>query len=154
MINIRKATIDDLEHILALNKKLFEYEAGFTGEFNQEWTCSQAGQEFFKTRLENENVFALIAEEDSSVLGYILVRIQETAFRKRNLIAEVEHLFIQEEMREKGVGTMLMEEIKKILRSKNVPRLKVQALSKNTNAISFYKKHGFSEFLSILEIDL
>lgn len=154
MITTRKATINDLEAILALNKGLFEYEAGLTDEFNQEWTYSEAGREFFKTRLENENVFALIAEEDSKIAGYILVRIQNTAFRKKNLLAELEHLFIKEEMREKGVGTMLMEEAKKILRSKNVPRLKVQALSANKNAISFYKDMGFSEFLTILETNL
>ena len=155
MITIRKATIEDLEHILALNKKLFEYESGFTAEYNQEWTYSEVGKEFFRTRLENENAFALIAqEENGGIAGYILVRIQNTAFRKRSVLAEIENIFIKEEMREKGVGTMLMEEVKKILRSKNVPRLKVQALSKNINAIGFYKKHGFSEFLSILEIDL
>jgi ribosomal protein S18 acetylase RimI-like enzyme len=154
MITIKKATIDDLENILALNKKLFEYEAGLTEEFNQEWTYSQAGKEFFKTRLENENAFALIAQEDGKIAGYILVRIQETAFRKRNLIADIEHLFIQEEMRKRGVGTMLVEKAKKILREKGVPRLKVQALFANKNAVDFYKEMGFNEFLSILETDL
>jgi ribosomal protein S18 acetylase RimI-like enzyme len=154
MITIRKATISDLEAILALNKKLFEYEAGITEEFNQEWTYSEAGKAFFKERLENENAFALIAQEDNKIAGYMLVFIRNTAFRKRNPLAEIEHIFIEEEMREKGVGTMLMEETKKILRDKKVPRLKVQSLSSNINAVNFYKDMGFNEFLSILETDL
>jgi ribosomal protein S18 acetylase RimI-like enzyme len=154
MIIIRKASIKDLEGILVLSQKLFEYETRFNREFNQEWTYSESGKEYFKIRIEGDKSIALVAEESGEIVGYAISYMQNFAFRKKNPLAELENMFVEEGFRGKGVGTMLVEEIKKQLKKRNVLRLKVEAFYPNTQAINFYKKLGFSNFASVLEMDL
>lgn len=154
MIKIRKATLEDLESISAFSKKLFEHETRFNKEFNQEWTYSETGQEYFKGRLKSDKSIVLVAEVDSKVVGYAITHMENFAFRNRNPLAELENMFVEEEVRGKGVGTMLVEETKKILKERKVPRIKVQAFYPNKQAINFYKKLGFNDFVTSMEIDL
>ena len=45
---IKKADIRDLNKILELNKKLFEFEKQFGDTFNLDWTYSLKGKNYFK----------------------------------------------------------------------------------------------------------
>ena len=57
-------------------------------------------------------------------------------------------------MRGKGIGTLLLSETKKILRKKHIKRLKVVSMTANLDAVRFYRRMGFGDFASILEMDL
>ena len=153
-MKIRKANLNDLERILILSKRLFEYEIQFTKEFNQKWTYSKIGKDYFINRLTNDNSVVLVIEESKKIAGYILVHINNYAFRKNNPIAEIENMFIEEKLRGKGAGKRLVKKVKKLMKERKVSRIKVGALSLNKKAIAFYKKIGFSDFESILEVNL
>ena len=154
MITIRKATIEDLKTIQDLYSGLHDFEALFTDEFDKNWSYSEKGKKLFEKRLKGYKSIIFIAEEDDKPVGFALTHVFREIVRYRAEIAKLEYLFIKEEVRGKGVGSMLVSETKKILKKKKIPRLKVVAMTNNSNAISFYKKHGFSDFASILEMDL
>ena len=153
-MKLRKATINDLETIQSLYKKLSEFELKFTDEFDEDWAYSKKGRAFFERRLKGYKSIVLIAEEDRKLVGFILVHIANTIMRHKKKIAVLEYLYVEENMREKGVGTKLLDEVKKMLRRKKISRLKVPVFSANINAISFYKKNGFDDFTSILEANI
>lgn len=154
MITLKKANIKDLEIVLTLYKKLHEYETRFSDEFDENWAYSKKGKTFFESRLKGYNSITLIAKEDGKLAGFALAHIASTIMRHRKKIAVLEYLYVEKDQRGKGVGTMLLQEIKKILKDKKMSRLKVVSFSANSDAISFYKKNGFSDFASILEGDL
>jgi ribosomal protein S18 acetylase RimI-like enzyme len=153
-ITIRKATPKDFESIQALNKALFDYETRFNDEYNLEWTYSEIGEKYFAHRLESTNTIAFVAEQNQETIGYILAFINTYPFRKNNPIAEIENMFIKDEKRKQGVGSKLMQAVKKEALRRGVKRLKVEAVAQNTNAINFYKKCGFTEFDLILEMNV
>ncbi len=154
MITTRKATIKDLKELQAFHKRLSLFEAQFTNEFNLGWAYGEKGRKYFEKLLKGRNAFALIAQEGGKMIGYAAASVKKTTFRRRNKLAVLDNLFIADDYRGKGVGTMLVKEIEKKLKERKVPRLQLFAVRANERAIDFYKKNGFSEFMSILETDL
>lgn len=66
---IRKATIDDLEAILKLNKALFDYETAFNKEYNLGWTYSEKGKKYFSDRIKHDLSIVLVAEINKESLA-------------------------------------------------------------------------------------
>ena len=154
IVVIRKATVNDLNAILELNKKLFEYETAFNIEFNPEWSYSDSGQAYFKKVIEGDNGFALVAEVSGKVVGYVAVSIYNLSFRTKNPIAELDNVFIEEEFRRMGAGKKLIEKAKNLAREKGIKRIKVEAAVQNQKALAFYRSCGFKDFDLVLETDL
>lgn len=153
-ISIRKATVNDLEEILKLNKALFDYEEKFNSEYNLEWTYSEKGQAYFKKRIARDSSIVLVAEVKTKIVGYLLIFVDSHSIRKINPIAEIENMFISEEYRAHGVGTELMREAIKQVREKGAKNLEVEVEAQNSGAINFYKSNGFEDFEVTLQLKL
>lgn len=153
-MNIRKAKSEDLDPILNLNKALFDYEMQFSDQYNLDWTYSETGKNYFRDRIQSESAIVLVAEENETIIGYIVCYINKYSFRRVNPIAELENMFIDEKYRREGVGKILIQEVKEEAKKKGVKRLKVEALAKNNKALKFYESQGFEDFEVILETKL
>lgn len=153
-ISIRKASKEDLDIILELNKNLFSYETQFNREYNQEWTYSDIGKSYFQKRIENDASIVLLAEVDKKVVGYLVAFIDSYPFRSVNPIAEIENMFIEEKYRKHGIGKKLIDETKTIAQKRGAKRIKVAAFAQNSPAIHFYRTCGFNDFETILELSL
>lgn len=151
MATIRKATINDFDEILRLNKALFDYEAQFKHDYNVNWPDETAGKDYFKKKFEDSNSLIFVAEKDSRIIGYILAFISTYSYRSINPICEIENMFIEEKYRKKGIGKMLIEKVREEAKTRNVKRLRVGAIVQNEQAIKFYMSQGFSDVNLFLE---
>lgn len=151
-VKIRKATREDFETLLDLSLGLFKYEKKFGKTFNMNWTYSPRGRSFFASRIESGVV--VVAEVGGKVVGYAAGYIDTYSYRSINPIVELENMFVYEKFRNKGVGGKILEEFKKISKKEGAKRIKIGALSQNSEAISFYKRSGLDEFETVLEGDL
>jgi len=141
---IKKATIYDLEKIQELNHKLFELEHEFfDSTLNVGWTYEKVGEDYFRKMINNEFVYIAIIDEE--IVGYLAGDILSTTYTKSKL-AELDNMFIIEEYRKYGIGSMLINEFKKYCVENSIDEIKVTASAKNKNAISFYIKNGFVEW--------
>ncbi len=148
----RNANRVDLERVLKLNKRLFEYERKFDRTYNLNWTYSPRGRTYFAGRLENGII--IVAEVNKSVIGYLCAFIDNYSFRSTNPIAEIENMFIEEKYRGQGIGSKLVDNLIRQLESKGVKRIKVGALTKNSRTVDFYRKNKFNDHEVILERSL
>lgn len=150
--NHRKATVDDLEEILALNRKLFLYERQFDKTYDINWTNSQTGRDYFLSRIKGNSAIVLVTEVKGQIIGYIVMHLSTLPFRSVNPIAEIENMFVKERYRRKGIGTQLVKKSIILARETGAKRFRVGALANNNSAISFYRKLGFTDFEQILEM--
>jgi len=150
-MKIRKAELTDLSRIQFLSDELFKYEKNLTSNFNQAWSYSQFGEEFFHKSLTDQNYISLVLEERRKVAGYMITQIYENQARDPIKMALICNLFILNEFRKKGNGEELVNETLKILKLRNINRIRVETVINNVNAINFYKKMGLQEFEMILE---
>ena len=153
-IEIRLAKISDLESIMDLSQKLFEFERGFGKTFKMDWSYSDDAKKFFISRIKGEGGITLIAEKDNKVIAYLCSHTATYSYRSINPIAEIENMFIDEKYRYKGLGKVLFKRLKEHLKKNGIKRMKVGALAQNDQAIKFYKRIGFKEFETVLEQNL
>ena len=156
-VKIRPATINDLKDIQNMNLKLFEKEIKeFDDTLNSNWTFGKEGTDYFEGRITEEDGCVLVACDDDKIIGYLSggIHNEKISYRILPKFAELENMFIVEEFRNTGIGSMLCKNFAEWCKQKGVGRLRVVASSKNTNGINFYKKNGFADYDLVLEKDL
>ena len=144
-INIRIATINDLNAVQELNNSLFELEFNnFDDTLKVGWPFEKDGKEYFEYMIENEIVF--VAEVEEKIVGYLAGSICEQISYITETFAELDNMCIDDKYRRFGIGTLLINEFKKYCKEKNIQNIKVTASAKNSRAIQFYIKNGFEDY--------
>lgn len=153
---IRTATLDDLDTIQALNAQLFNFEQQFSDSYNCNWMYEPAGIDYFTRRIANAdgNSICLVASSENNIIGYLAAYVGTYAYRTPNPIVELENMFVTEQFRGQGVGTLLVERMKTIAQTKGAERMRVGLLANNVKAQAFYAERGFKPHELIMESKL
>lgn len=101
----------------------------------------------------------LLYVENNKVVGLIvgIINNEETLdydFKapKRGRITE---LIVSKNIRSKGVGSMLLEEMTKYLKEKNCKGVLIGVFGYNENAIKFYEKNGYhTRVIDLIKTDI
>lgn len=132
---IRPATKEDSPAILELVKKLAVYE-------RKKLTDVLLTLEKIKTDcFEHRYFHILIAEDEGEKIGYALFFFTYSASLGAPILY-LEDLFVEEKVRNKGIGKALLSELAKIAIDKKCCRMEWHAFTWNEKAIQFYKYLG------------
>ncbi len=135
-LSIRLAYSDDIHAMVKLLGELFTIEDDFT--INTENQLRGLA-----LLLENAHSIVLVAERDNNVVGMItLQRVISTAMGE--YVGTIEDVIVTQECRGLGIGTKLLESAIDEADQRQWGRLTLGVDLRNTKAIDFYKKHGFS----------
>lgn len=101
------------------------------------------------TQLSEEDVF-LIAQEDSVIVGCVLVSVHTTNNIEKiewsvEKYGEVKELFVDIEYRSKGIGKELVQAAEEYVKEKGCDAMFIEVFLPNTLAKKFYEKIGYSE---------
>lgn len=134
-LEIRPATESDLPQILAFIRALADYE-----RLADAVVATEEGlrQSLFGTRAYAECVIALW---NGTPAGFALFFHNFSTFLGRPGLY-LEDLFVQPELRGKGVGRALLAHLAKLATDRNCGRLEWSVLDWNEPAIAFYKSIG------------
>jgi len=127
MKKIQKVTINDLPILAIFNKRLIEDEK-YPNPMNIEQL-----EERMKNWLETEYTAYVIKNEDD-ILGYCL-------YRDDGEFYYIRHLYIDRQCRREGLATILLDWMYSNIWTDKKTRLDV--LSDNKRAISFYESYGY-----------
>ena len=130
-INIRKATLSDVEAIRGLVVELAVYE--------KEPDAVTATLADYKSNFENNWFECQVAELDNEVVGMILYYNTYSTWKGRMLY--LEDFVVSEKHRRKGIGELLFERLFEVAKEKEVKLVKWQVLDWNEPAIRFYEKN-------------
>ncbi|WP_299436419.1 GNAT family N-acetyltransferase [uncultured Aquimarina sp.] len=131
---IRLAKKEDIQQLVILCKEHATYEKTNYDESHKEKLLSE---HLFPL---NENIKCLVVEQNGRLLGYSTILKQFSTW-DANFYFYMDCLFLTEEARGKGLGSMMMKELKKYALKKNY-NLQWQTPYFNTNAIEFYNALG------------
>jgi GNAT superfamily N-acetyltransferase len=98
-----------------------------------------------------------VAEQEGQITGYVCVLSRVPTAEPADGLkdeAQVVDLVVTEEARGNGVGPRLLEAAEAFAVSRGAKCLRVQVFAWNSDALSFYKRVGFSEFEVTLEKQL
>ena len=131
-ITIRPALKTDCPRMMELIRELAHYEKA-----PEQVTVSM--EHFENSGFGPQPVWwAIVAEMDDRVEGFALYYIRYSTWKGQRMY--LEDILVTEAMRGKGAGALLMNELMKIARQKNLNGITWQVLNWNEPAIRFYQK--------------
>lgn len=132
-IDIRKAKTDDCERILQLVKELAIYEKA-----PKEVTVTL--EHFTESGFGRKPVWqAFVAEVDGVIQGFALYYLRFSTWKGQRLY--LEDFIVTEEMRGKGLGKLLFDQVLTEAKKRKLSGVQWQVLEWNEDAINFYKKY-------------
>lgn len=134
-LNIRPATINDVEQIMQFVIDLAVYE--------KEADAVVATPEHFRKALfcENPKAHCLMAELDGKPVGFAVYFFSFSTWLGQHGIF-LEDLYVSPESRGSGAGKALLKELAKIAVDNNMGRVEWSVLDWNEPSIQFYKAMG------------
>ena len=135
-LEIRPAAEPDVPSILSLIRALAEYEKAGPGAVS-------ITEELLRDALFGPRpaVEGLVACAGSDIAGYALFFHNFSSWRGRRGLY-LEDLFVRPEMRGRGIGKALLEELTRIARKRGCARVEWVVVDWNEPAIGFYRAQG------------
>lgn len=134
MIEIRKATIEDIDQL----SKLFDLYRMFYRQPSDEAACKQ----FLLDRLTHNESVILIAVKEAEVVGFIQFYplFSSVGLQKTWLLNDV---YVHEKKRQLGIGKLLLNEAKRFGKETGAGWLLLQTANDNYIAQIVYEKNGW-----------
>jgi len=141
-MEITKAKKEYFKDYLFLKRKEERDYSKITGRKIKYPTDKILRKEFNESISSDKNLI-LFAKENKEMIGYIQCNYTKNPYSK---LGYIDDLFVLKKFRRKGIATKLIVEFTKILKKKGYKKLQMSVNTRNTNAISLYKKLGFEIF--------
>ena len=87
-----------------------------------------------------------IAKDNDKVVGYIYIKKESTDGLDTNKEYLIDALYVEEEYRNKGIATSLINKVKDYCKDNNIKYLNISVIDSNEKAKSLYSKLGFEVF--------
>lgn len=151
MVDLRRATLNDLAIVLEIGDALTKEDAGKHAEaFNLDW-IAQEGEAAYTRMLGDERHVIALAELDGKAVGYLSGALREPSTWRTVRMAEIFALYIVPDYRSQGIGEQLVRSFVPWARERGAERIAVAAFAANEDALRFYRRVGFVPFEIMLE---
>lgn len=92
-----------------------------------------------------------IIEVGGQVAGYIWFKVVDSSV---GVFGRIEHVFVDDAFRKRGIGKKLMKEAEAYFKDKGVRKVKLTVTTGNKTAASMYKSMGYETRRYVMEKDL
>ncbi len=142
-IEIRNAIYEDKDILNEMLEKLIRYEYDhYNINVKEDFKITS----FFDKKLKEDNSVVLVACYNNNIIGYIYAYIDSDNKITKDLEAFVNSLYIEEDYRNKKIGTKLIKELIEVLKRKDVKFISIDNMVNNIEARSLYEKLDFKIF--------
>jgi diamine N-acetyltransferase len=155
-MNIRTANTIDIDKILLLEEKIFNFHLNARPDWVDE-KKRLFTYEFMKKTIESKTGKIFIAEDDRKIIAYCIVNLKEIKNHQVFLDMvniEIEDIYVDEQYRKKGVGNKLFTEVKKYAKEEGVKFIELSVWGFNKNAINFYEHLGMNIRICRMELKI
>ena len=121
MITIRNMQVADALAVSEIEQEIFSRPWSYQG---------------FVDSLNLGNTIFLVAEEEGRILGYIGMYLAMDE-------GEITNVAVMKQERQRGIGGMLLKEIKKEAERRAIARIVLEVRVSNASAIRLYEREGF-----------
>ena len=156
-MNIRRATDDDINGVLALLSQVLEVHAEIRPDLFISGTTKYSHEELSEMFRDDTRPVYVAADDDDSVLGYVFCQIQEPPFASTMIprkILYIDDLCVDENARGKHVGSRLFDFVKEEAARLGCYEITLNVWEGNDRAISFYRALGMKPKETMMEFIL
>ena len=146
-MNIRRAAIDDIKTLVALNAYVQKSHSTFEPNIFRAEIGDTELQAFFSEVLRKACNMVFLAFSERTPVGYIWFEIQDLSqnpFKFGRKQAYIHHIAVDAGVRRKGVASQLFSIVEEEARLCGISQILLDVWSKNHNAQEFFCAQGFS----------
>ena len=147
---IRDAETKDADQLDLLLERLIHYEAQYDSNLNP--NCRIRDNYICRIGLTGHKL--LLIEKQKQLVGYLYGFIHHIPGVCKAPVAIVDALFIDENHRRKGYGSMLISRFKEFAAENGACQIELKVLSRNSAAVDLYEKLSFTETKKYLKMKL
>ncbi len=147
---VRKANYDDVKILNTFLTLLIRDERQYDLGIDENFIVTN----MYENYIEDSNKLIIVAEENNKIVGYLYGIIKPNDDTYKYIIAKLDALYIDNNYRNKGIATSLIEYFKKWAISKNAHKIEVNVWSNNIKAKHLYEKNSFKKTSETLTINL
>jgi ribosomal protein S18 acetylase RimI-like enzyme len=145
-IEIKIATIDDVEDILEINQMTGElHEANLPNYFKH--STEQSQKTFLESTINSEWSEVFIAKNKQETIGYLVLFLQDHP--KESFMYDefgyIGSLGVKEEYQRQGIATLLIQKAEEYLINRGIYAMDLDVFMFNDKAFNLYQKLGYEE---------
>lgn len=143
-MNIREATIQDIDQLMFLYSEQFEVMADLLPYLNQ---SGSQDRQFIKSTIVNDDSQIFVAENDTVIVGFVSIFEKESSnfnFRVYHKYAYIMDIIVTKKFRGNGIARKLMDKARQWAEERKLDYMELSVLSDNP-AVNFYHKLHFEE---------
>lgn len=149
-MNIRTATINDIEQIVPLLIALDELHAKmYPTVFDSSKIREEVRKSFLLENINTPNNLFLLAESEKNIVGIVHCYIQETKnhpIKKDKNAVVLSDLYVEENYRNKGIAQQLINNALDFIKVNwSISNVFLNVFNENQEAIKLYEKSGFQK---------
>ncbi len=143
-MHVRKATWDDIDSIVDLNRQIGEYHhANAPTVFR---APSAEEKVFFSRALADDSRLFLVAEFDEKVVGFLTGTVAKNElipYLAKEFICRISTVVVDQHYRGRGIGSRLMSACESWAFEKGAKEVRLEVMEFNQNAKAFYNETGY-----------
>lgn len=135
--------VDNIEEAIKCDKlltKLIIDEKKYNSNISDDVNINN----FYPNIYNKDNNKLFIAIDDNNIIGYIYIKLISTDGIDNNKELLIDALYIEEDYRNKGIATSLINKVKEYSINNNIKYISINVLDKNIKAKNLYNKLGFN----------
>jgi GNAT superfamily N-acetyltransferase len=153
-MEIRPATTDDLDGVVASSAALFAEDAATRDTLrNADWPATH-GSQWCSDLLADPQALVLVAVVEGEVAGHLVGMFAEPSEMWVGSKAELVSMYVRGDLRGQGVGGQLVDAFVEWAKGRGAARLNVTAYAENAAALRLYESRGFAPKSVTLAVDL
>ena len=145
MIAVRDATPADMDAMCGFKKR------SVTLNFPKRSFNEQMFRKHLLREVKLKPGMVRVTEVDGKVAGYVWFKVIDSSV---GLFGRIEHIFVDEKYRKRGLGKKLMVDAEDCVKAWGVRRIKLTVTKENKAAASLYKRIGYNTTRIVMEKDL
>jgi GNAT superfamily N-acetyltransferase len=151
-IQIRRASAADVAGFVASSAGLFAEDAAtYDDTVDIDWPRTDGAQRFLDALVDPYRLVLVAVDGQDAVVGHLTGLLSDPSAMRPVRVATVLSLYVFVEHRRGGVGARLVDGFRAWAKQRGVDRLEVTAYANNSDALRFYRRHGFAPQSVVLE---
>jgi len=150
-LTVRKASKEDLPALRALYRALEEDGVRYQPEH---FVIGERTDDFFDNIFASADQDILVADIDGEAVGFVhcmILQQKKVSCLKPQSVIYLQDLCVREDLRSKGIGSVLIRASKDYGKEKGADFIRTQVFPGNTDGMRFYERNGFSEMMKTIE---
>ena len=154
MVEIVPAEYSHIPVLLELWEEFMDFHKDIDPRFPMRNDAQSTFREHLKNKVDKQTSLVLTAMDNNTPVGFAIAEINSyPPIFQQETFGIVDTMVVSADFRRKGIGEMILSRIFEWFESSTIHRIELSVAALNQVGYSFWRKHGFKDYVHRLYLD-